>query len=211
MPGASVWHRLGVWHPEALVDHCQPLDQLRRDPHPVEHRADPVVAQPVAYCWPFPLVASMRTVCHLAAVVAAASLVMLVASGSRVAAESVDEADTAVADSEGTDWHRHSIDSVFRELPVEHQAHRVDHSDGVRCGFPTVAGVPAEDTVHGTDLHLPAIRQDTSAVAVGRVGTVVDSSQSLDASLADWADLAGSSPVAVVVAAPLDIPGPGQW
>lgn len=211
MPGASVWYRLEVWHPKAPVDHCQPLDQPRRGPHPLEHRADPVVAQPVAYCWPFPPVASMRTACHLAAVVAAASLVMSVASASTVAAESVDEADTAVADSEGTDWRRHSTGSAFRELPVDHQAHQVDHSDGVRCGFPTVAGVPAGDTVHGTDRHLPAIRQDTSAVAVGRAGTVVDSSQNLDASLAGWADLAGSSPVAVVVAAPQGILGPGRW
>lgn len=150
-------------------------------------------------------------VCHLAAVVAAASLVMLVASGSMVAVESVDEADTVVVDSEGTDWHRHSIDWAFREHPVEHQAHRVDHSGGVHCGFPTVAEVLAVDTDPGTDLHLPAIRQDTSAVVVGRVGTAVGFSQNRDASSADWADLAGSSPVAVVVGAQLDIPGPGQW
>lgn len=193
------------------MDHYQQLDQPRQDPHSLEDQVAPVVAQPVAYCWSFLLVASMQMVCHLAAVVAAVSLVMLVASGSMVAVESVDEADTAVADSGGIDWHRHSIGWVFRELPVERQAHRVDHSDGAHCGFPTVAEVLAGDTVHGTDLHLPAIRQDTFAVAVGRVGTAVGSSQNRDAFSADWADLAGSSPVAVVVGAQLDIPGPGQW
>lgn len=185
MPGASVWHRLGEWHLEPAAAHCQRLDQPRQESHSVEHRVVPVVAPPVAYCWSCLLVALMQMVCHLAAVVAAASLVMLVASGSRVAAESVGEADTAVADSEDTDWRRHSIGLVYRELQVEHQARRVDHSDGVRCGFPTVAEVLAGDTVHGTDLHLPAIRQDTSAVAVGRVGTAVDSSQNRDASSAD--------------------------
>lgn len=211
MPGATAWHRLGVRLREPPVEHCQPSGPPVRDRQPMEHRAEPVVAQPVAYYWPFLPVASTRTVCRLAAVVAAASLVMLVASGSRVAVESVGEADTAVADSEGTGWHRHSTGSVFRELPVELRARQVYHSDGARCGFPTVAGVPAGDTVHGTDRHLPAIRQDTSAGAVDRVGTVVDSSQSPDASLAGWADLAGSSPVVVVVAEPLDNPDPGQW
>lgn len=181
MPGASVSHRPGEWRLLPAVDHCQPLDQPRQDPHSVEHRADPGVAQLVAYCWSFQPVALMQMVCHLSAGVAAASLVMLVASGSMVVVESVDEADTAVADSAGTDWLRHSIDSVFRELPVEHQAHRVDHLDGVRCGFPTAAGVLAGDTDHGTDQHLPAIRRDTSAVAVGRVGTAVGSSQNRDA------------------------------
>lgn len=151
-------------------------------------------------------------VCHLvAAAVAAASLVvMLVASASRVVAESVvDGAGTALADSEGTGWRRHSIGSGFRELPVVHQVHQVGRSAEVRCGFPTVAGVLAGDTVRGTDRHLLAIHQDTSAVAVGRVDTAVGSSRSRDAFLADWADLAGSSPFAVVVVALQDIPGLG--
>lgn len=176
----------------------------------MEHRPVPAVGQPVAYYWPLRTVASTQTVYHpAAAAVAVANLVMLVASDSRVAAESADEADRAVADSEGTDWHRHSIGSGFRELPVGHQVHRVDHSDGVRCGFPTVAEVPAGDTVPGTDPHLLAIRRDTSAVAVGRVGTAADSFQSPGASLVDWADLAGNSQFAVVVAVPQDIPDPG--
>lgn len=147
----------------------------------MEHRADPGVAKLVAYCWSCRFVALMQMVCHLAAVVAAASLVMLAASESMVVVESVDEADTAVADSEGTDWLRHSIGSAFRELPVERQARRVDHSGEVRCGFPTAAEVLAGDTDHGIDQHLPAIRRDTSAVAAGRVGTAVGSSRNRDA------------------------------
>lgn len=126
-PGALVSHRLGEWDLQPAVNHCQPLDQPRQDPHSMEHRADPGVAKLVAYCWSCRFVALMQMVCHLAAVVAAASLVMLAASESMVVVESVDEADTAVADSEGTDWLRHSIGSAFRELPVERQARRVDH------------------------------------------------------------------------------------
>lgn len=101
MPGALVWERHWRWVEEwgQPGEHCQVLDQELELPDPVEHREEPGVVSPVAYWGTSLLVASTRMVCLLAAVVAVANPGMWVASGSTVAAESVDGADRAVADS----------------------------------------------------------------------------------------------------------------